>query len=192
MAVILIINDSFKLGDTKDKLVIDSVFNYVDVYAQIVSALHNDVSLGILVRDSTCFTWLSRLKEQYGSEYIKIYINTPRNILKQKWDLQTLPDDVTDRQILDANLLKLEISLKRGGNFQNIILENFYSSFLLFSEFPTSKLTDFLNDLLKDKKLQNNRKIFLVYQQYEKRFDEWAEKAKDDDIKVLIENIKSG
>lgn len=191
MAVISIINDSFKLGDTKDKLVIDSVFNYVDVYAQIVSALYNDVSLGILVRNSTCFAWLSRLKEHYGSEYIKIYINTPRNILKQKWNLQILPDDITDRQILDANLLKLEISPKRGENFQNIILENFYSSFLLYSEFPTSKLTDLLDDLLKDKKLQNSRKIFLVYQQYEKRFDEWVEKAKDDDIIVLIGNIKS-
>lgn len=191
MAVILIINDSFKLGDTKDKLVIDSVFNYVDVYAQIVSALHNNVSLDVLVRNSTCFTWLSCLKEQYGSEYIKIHINTPRNILKQKWNLQTLPDDITDRQILDANLLKLEITPKRGENFQNIILEKFYSSFLTYLELPISRLTDLLNDLVKDKKLQNTRKTFLVYQQYEKRFDEWAEKAKDDDIIALIENIKS-
>ena len=191
MTVISIINDSFKLGDTKDKLVIDGVFNYVDVYAQIVSALHNNASLDVLVRDSTCFTWLSRLKEQYGSEYIKIYINTPRNILKQKWNLQTLPGDITDRQILDADLLKIKITPKKGENFQNIILENFYSSFLLYSEFPISKLTDLLNDLLKDKKLQNNRKTFLIYRQYEKRFEEWAEKVKDDDIIVLIENIKS-
>ena len=191
MAVILIINDSFKLGDTKDKIVIDSVLSYVDVYAQIVSALHNNVSLDVLVRNSTCFTWLSCLKEQYGSEYIKIHINTPRNILKQKWNLQTLPDDITDRQILDANLLKLEITPKRGENFQNIILEKFYSSFLTYLELPISRLTDLLNDLVKDKKLQNTRKTFLVYQQYEKRFDEWAAKAKDDDIVVLIENIKS-
>ncbi|PKP57579.1 hypothetical protein CVT91_10255, partial [Candidatus Atribacteria bacterium HGW-Atribacteria-1] len=84
MAAISIINDNFKLGDTKDKLVIDSIFNYVDVYAQIVGALYDNVSLDVLVRDSACFTWLSRLKEQYGSEYVKIYINTPRNILKQK------------------------------------------------------------------------------------------------------------
>jgi len=191
MAVISIINDNFKLGDTKDKLVIDSIFNYVDVYAQIVSALHNNVSLDVLIRNSTCFAWLSRFKEQYGSEYIKIYINTPRNILKQKWNLQTLPDDITDRQILDANLLKLEITPKKGENFQNIILEKFYSSFLTYLELPISRLTDLLNDLVKDKKLQNNRKTFLVYQQYEKRFDEWAAKAKDDDIIVLIENIKS-
>jgi hypothetical protein len=191
MAVISIINDSFKLGDTKDKLVIEGIFNYIDVYTQIVNALNNNVSLDVLVRDSTCFTWLSRLKEQYGSEYIKIYINTPRNILRQKWNLQTLPDDITDRQILDASLLKLEISPKRGENFQNIILEKFYSSFLTFLELPISRLTDLLNDLVKDKKLQNNRKTFLVYQQYEKRFDEWAEKAKDDGIKDLIENIKS-
>jgi len=191
MAVISIINDNFKLGDTKDKLVIDSVFNYVDVYAQIVDALYNDVSLDVLVRNSTCFAWLSRLKEQYGSEYIKIYINTPRNILKQKWNLQTLPDDITDRQILDANLLKLEITPKRGENLQNIILEKFYSSFLTYLELPISRLTDLLNDLVKDKKLQNNLKTFLVCQQYEKRFDEWTEKAKDDDIKDLIENIKS-
>ena len=191
MAVISIINDSFKLGDTEDKLVIESIFNYIDVYTQIVNAINNNVSLDVLVRDSTCFTWLSRLKEQYGPEYIKIYINTPRNILKQKWNLQTLPDDITDRQILDANLLKLEITPKRGENFQNIILEKFYSSFLTYLELPVSRLTDLINDLVKDKKLQNNRKIFLIYQQYEKRFDEWAEKAKDDDIIVLIENIKS-
>jgi len=43
MAVISIINDSFKLEDTKDKIVIVSVLSYVDVYAQIVSALHNNV-----------------------------------------------------------------------------------------------------------------------------------------------------
>jgi len=191
MAAISIINDNFKLGDTKDKLVIDSIFNYVDVYAQIVGALYDNVSLDVLVRDPACFTWLSRLKEQYGSEYVKIYINTPRNILKQKWNLHILPDDITNRQILDANLLKLEITPKRGENFQNIILEKFYSSFLTYLELPISRLTDLINDLVKDKKLQNNRKTFLVCQQYEKRFDEWAEKEKDDDIKDLIENIKS-
>jgi hypothetical protein len=36
MAVISIINDSFKLGDTKDKLVIEGIFNYIDVYTQSI------------------------------------------------------------------------------------------------------------------------------------------------------------
>ena len=69
MAIVFIINDNFKLGNIQNGLVVQHVSNYVDAYIQIVNAIHNNITLNVLVRDSTCFRWLSRLKNQYGAEY---------------------------------------------------------------------------------------------------------------------------
>ena len=190
MAIVFIINDNFKLGNIQDGLVVQRVSNYVDAYIQIVNAIHNNIKLNVLVRDSTCFKWLSRLKDQYGADYIKIQENTPRNVLKQKWNLQSLPEEITNREILEANLLELKVTPKKGESFQNIILENFYSSLLTYPELPIGKIVELLKDLSSEQWL-DNCKIPLIFRQYEKRLEEWKEKAKENEIEKLIKILKN-
>ncbi|MHA1331935.1 MAG: hypothetical protein ACTSR2_12750, partial [Candidatus Hodarchaeales archaeon] len=190
MSIVSIINDNFKLTKVRDALVVRDVSDYVDVYIQIANAIHNDIPMKVIIRNLTCFKWLSRLKEQYGDEHIKIKENTPREALKHQWNLQYLPDEITDRQILEAKLLKLKIVPRKGESFQDIILENFFSSFLTYPELPISRLIELLDDLTSDR-WQDNQKISLIFRQYEKRLKEWEEKAKDKEIKELIENLKN-
>ena len=190
VAIVFIINDNFKLGNIQDGLVVQDVSNYVDAYIQIVNAIHNNINLNILVRNSTCFKWLSCLKDQYGHEHIKIQENTPRNVLKQKWNLQSLPEEITDREILGAKLLDSKITPKKGQSFQNIVLENFYSSFLTYPELPIGKIVELLKDLASEQ-WYDNRKIPLIFQQYEKRLSEWEEKAKGNETEKLIEILRN-
>ncbi|MBA7472387.1 hypothetical protein ES707_07711 [subsurface metagenome] len=190
MAIVFIINDNFKLGNIQDGMVVQHISNYVDAYIRIVNAIHNNITLNVLVRNSTCFKWLSRLKDQYGVEYVKIQENTPRNVLKQKWNLQVLPKEITNRKILEAKLLDLKIAPKKGESFQNIILENFYSNFLTYPELPIGKLVELLKDLTSER-CYDNREIPLISQQYEKRLNEWKEKVKGNEIEKLIEILRN-
>jgi len=190
VSIVSIINDNFKLTKVQDALVVRDVSDYVDVYSQIVNAIHNDIPMKVIIRNLTCFKWLSRLKEQYGDEHIKIKENTPREALKHQWNLQYLPDEITNRQILEAKLLELKIVPKGGESFQDIILENFFSSFLTYPELPIGRLIELLDDLTSDR-WQDKQKIPLIFRQYEKRLEEWEEKAKNKEIKELIENLKN-
>lgn len=189
MAIVTIINDQFKLGKTQDALVVRTVSNYVDACIQIVNAVYNNITLDVLVRDATCFRWLSCLKDQYGAECIEIRENIPREVLKRQWHLEYLPDEITDREILEAKLLELKIVPKEGESFQNIILENFYSSFLTYPELPIGRLVELLDSLVSEQ-WQDNRKIPLIFQQYEKRLDQWKEKTKENEVKKVIEGLK--
>ena len=186
--MVSIINDSFEIGRKEDALVVHGVSDYVDTYLQIVNSIHNKVTLNVLVRDSTCFKWLSRLKDQYGTHYIEIQENSPREAIKRQWHLEHLPDDVTDRAILEANLLELRIAPKEGEIFENIILENFYSSLLTYPELPIGRLVELLEDLVTSR-WQDNRKTSLIFRQYEKRLDEWKEKRKEKDFDEVIEDL---
>ena len=190
VAIVSIINDSFEIGTKEDALVVHRVSDYVDTYLQIVNSIHNKVTLNVLVRDPTCFKWLSRLKDQYGNQCIEIQENSPREAIKRQWHLEHLPDDVTDRAILEANLLELEISPKEEENFENIILENFYSSLLTYPELPIKRLVELLEDLVTSR-WQDNKKIPIIFRQYEKRLDEWKEKRKEKEFEEVIEGLRN-
>jgi len=190
LAIVSIINDSFEIGRKEEALVVHSVSDYVDTCLQIVHSIHNKVTLNVLVRDSTCFKWLSRLKEQYGTQCIEIQENSPREAIKRQWHLEHLPDDVTDRAILEANLFESKITPKEGESFENIILENFFNGLLTYPELPIGKLVELLKDLVNGK-WKDNRKITLIFRQYEKRLDEWSGKRKEKEFKEVIEGLRN-
>jgi hypothetical protein len=190
VTILSIINDTFGIGRKKNALVVCGVSDYVDTCLQIVNSLHNKVTLDVLVRDSTCFKWLSRLQDQYGSHYIKIMENSPREAIKRQWHLEHLSDDVTDRAILEANLLDLRITPKNYEKFEDIILENFYSNYLTCPELPIGRLVELLEDLVTNR-WEDNRKIPLIFRQYEKRLDEWKEKRKEKEFKKIIEDLRN-
>lgn len=189
VAIVSIINDSFELGRKKNALVVYGIPDYVDTCLQIVNSIHNEVTLDVLVRDSTCFKWLSRFKDQYGTHCIEILENSPREVIKRQWHLEQLPDDVKDRAILEANLLELRIVPKEGENFENIILENFYSSLLTYPELPIGRLVELLEDLITSR-WEDNRKIPLICRQYEKRLDDWKGKRKEKEFEEVIEDLR--
>lgn len=190
VAIVSIINDSFEIGRKEDALVVHSVSDYVDTCLQIVHSIHNKVTLNVLVRDSTCFKWLSKLKVQYGTNYIEILKNSPREAIKRQWHLEHLPDDVTDRAILETRLLESEVVSKEGESFENIILESFYSNILTYPELPIARLTELLEDLV-TRGWHNKRKIPLIFRQYEKRLDEWKEKRKEKEFETVIEDLRN-
>jgi len=190
VAKVFIINDRFELGSKQDVMVVNSVSNYVDTYIQIVNSIHDKTILNVLVRDPTCFKWLSHLKEQYGFEYIEIQEYTPRKAIKRLWNIQHLPDYIKDRDILESKLLESEIVPKEGESFQNIILDRFCSSLLVYPELPIGKLVELLRDLA-NSKWQDNKKIPLIFRIYEKRLDEWKKKAKRKEFEDIIEALRN-
>jgi hypothetical protein len=189
LAVISIIDDRFELETINgNTLVVQDISDYVDGCFKIIEAIHNNLSLNVVVREATCFIWFSRLKGQYD-EYVELRESTPKQVLMNKWHLKEFPYDVSDTEVLEANLLKLPIVPQSGEIFGDIILEYFYSKFLTYPEFPIGRIVELLNDLL-NCKWQENQEIPLVFKQYQKRLNEWKDMAPKREMKALVELFK--
>jgi hypothetical protein len=189
MAIVLI-NDSYGITNEKSGIFVNSISDYVDVYSKIIDSIHNNSQLKIIVRDSTCFKWLSKLKAQYGDTNIEIWENNPREALMRKWHLNHLPENVSDRDILETNLLELKINPKEDEIFENIILENFYSSVLTHKEFSIYKLVNLLQDVAVNQKWETYKNRPIILKQYKDRLEEWIESSKKEEYNTIIESLK--
>lgn len=188
---ILLINDSYGIANEKSGIFINEISEYVDIYSKIADSIHNNSQLKVIVRDPTCFKWLSKLKDLYGDTNIEIWKNNPREALMRKWHLAYLPENVSDRDILEINLLELKITPKEGETFENIILENFYSSILTHKEFPIYKLINLLEELVVNNKWETHKNKPIVVKQYKSRLDEWLKNSKKEEYNTIIENLKN-
>jgi hypothetical protein len=190
LARVIIINDSFEIGKKENATLVNGVFDYVNAYEEIMNAIYNKLDLEVLTRDSTCFRWLSKLKTLYGSNYVEILENSPREAIKRKWHIKFLPKDVTDREILESGLLELKIKTKERENFENIILGNCYSIFLNYSELPIYNLVELLDDLVVSK-WEEYKKKPVIFRQYKNRLNEWKDKRKEDEFIKIIEDLRN-
>src|SRR5438067_786568 len=99
-------------------LAIESVEEYPAACLALRAALHNGCELRLTVHNSTAAAWLTGLATTYGEERILVRRYTPRDALRDRWRIE-IPATVTDRDILQANLLDEKIYAREGQSFSD-------------------------------------------------------------------------
>lgn len=164
-----------------------SAADYVGVYDRLVHALHAGQDIKVAVSDLSVAVWLRRLQEpdRYGPTRVKIEELTRRRRLSELWRIQ-LPDWVSEDQIERAGLLKVRIEAQPGQDFEDFVLQTFFSPFMARSRLPGQNLGDLLNSY--DPQQWSEASVRpLVNDIFKRRLQQWEQAAEQAGEKLLIQ-----
>jgi len=183
--MIRLIEDLNGLVSTAKDDVVSSIAEYVSAYDKILKALAEGRNLTLYVRDATVMQWFMQMSGRYPKESVKIECIDARCRLEEIWGI-SIPKEISNEEIVSAGLLELDISPPKGAHFDNVILDHFYHPFFTGKTFPFVKLCDLLS-AYDSTKWDTNTKNPLISRIYSKRLAEWKTKAKNSDLRRLID-----
>ncbi|MFQ5854903.1 MAG: hypothetical protein ACE5LU_04575 [Anaerolineae bacterium] len=172
------------LGTISADVQVNGVADYVPAYDQLVRALHAGEDITVAVSDPNVGAWLRRLQDRYTSDRIQIVELTRRQRLREIWNIQ-VPNWVTEDQIARAQLLNVTISAPPGRDFEDFILEVFFSPFLAQRRLPLRRL----DDLLKShdpRQWSESMDRTLVSDIFRRRLQQWGDQAESPGEKLII------
>ena len=164
---------------------VSAIAEYVSAYEKILKAIAEGHDLILYVRNATVMQWFTQMSGRYPKGSFMIECIDARCRLEELWDI-SIPKEVASEEIVAAGLLDLNISPPKGVHFDNVLLEYFYHPLFTAKNFPAAKLCDLLT-IYDSTKWENNAKNQLISGTYSKRLDDWKTKAKNSDLKRLID-----
>jgi len=187
--MIKVVSDIYHLVQVeKGKLVLSKIEDYVQSYDLIIGALEKNQNLVIYIHNPTIETWIKRMSSRYPQEQFDFQIMDARKYLEHKWQT-SIPDFVSNDDIMNLGLLEVDIEPRPGNTFENIILQNFYDPVFTSTTFPSRKIIDILfgfNESL----WKRNAKYPLIYRIYMDRLNVWRNKARDKPTIAVIDMIE--
>lgn len=183
--MIRLIDDLNGLVSSATDDVILSIAEYAPAYEKILKAFAEGHDLTLYVRHATVIQWFTQMSSRYPKGSFMIECIDARCRLEELWDI-SIPKDVSSEEIIAAGLLDLNISPPDGAHFDNILLEHFYHPIFAEKNFPFAKLCDLIT-VYNSAKWDDNAKNQLIYITYSKCLADWKTKAKNSDLKRLID-----
>ena len=183
--MIKIIEDLNGLVSTTTDEIVSCISEYASAYEKVLEAFAAGRDLTIYIRDATVMQWFVQMAIRYPTESVKIESIDARCRLEELWSI-SIPKEISNEEIVVAGLLVLDISPPRGAQFDNVILEHFYHPLFAAKTFPFVKICDLLAAYDPQKWNANTRNP-LTSRIYAKRLSEWKTKAKNSDLKRLID-----
>jgi len=181
----IIIDVNHLLDDQKATVVAEKVFDYPYAYLALKEAIHSSSAVSIHVRNYTVATWLTQCARSYGDTHIMLRTYTPRDALKERWQI-AIPPDVSDRDILQSGLLDVQVVPKEGQDFWDILLENFYDDGFTFKVFPSGKLSALLNSFHRTRWQAATQRPLAIRAQRD-RLTQWMRTADSDALRTVIQ-----
>lgn len=172
------------LADITADVRVTSVADYVRAYDHIVRCLHAGTETGVTVSDGHVAAWLRHLQERYGLEQVQIEELSRRLRLQEQWQIE-IPDWVTEEQISRAGLLDVHISAP-GRDFEDFVLEVFFSPFLARPRLPVSHLSELLSSC-DPQQWDEAKKRPLVGDILQRRLQKWHNEAQHAGEKQIIQ-----
>jgi len=183
--MIRMIEDMNGLVSSAADNVVSSIAEYVSVYEKILKAFAEGNDLILYVRHVTVMQWFTQMASRYPKESFKIECIDARCRLEELWDI-SIPKEISSEEIVAVGLLGLDIYPPKGAHFDNVILDHFYHPLFTGKTFPFAKLCDLLS-AYDSIKWETNTKNPLISGIYSKRLAEWKTKAKNSDLRRLID-----
>ncbi len=124
-----------KLGNNIDSsnisfnLSIKTVDEYPAGYKQIITAIYSETDLSVLVSHPKVSSWLKLLAEHYGPNRVLFQVVDARSLLEKRLGL-TIPEEITDHELLMSNLLDLNIPASGQVDFLSYLLDVFFGNFM--------------------------------------------------------------
>jgi len=188
MSKVTLIEDYYNLKNKSESdVIIEEVADYVTVYAKIHFCIHNAQNLNVIVRNRTCANWLKRMRLKYGKGLIGYKKYSPKTIIEEKWSV-SVPDWVSDYEIMRSRLLEYDIQAKENQSFEDVILEYFFSPYMTYKRFPVPQITELLMDF-EHEKWTLAQQLSIVRSVFRKQLRSWKDKAKSGMEERLIEQF---
>ncbi len=173
------------MDDQKATVVVEKVSDYPNAYLALKEAIHDGSAVFVHVRNRTVATWLAQCTANYGDTYITLRTYAARDALKDRWQI-AIPPDVSDQDILQSGLLDVQVVLKEGQDFWDILLENFYDDVFSYKAFPSGKLSALLNGFHRTQWRAAAHRPLAIRAQRDK-FMQWMRTADSDTIRTIIQ-----
>lgn len=174
--------------DDAGAVIVRSIADYAPTCLLLRQALRDGSSLHITVRNRAVAAWFERLAATYGEQRIAVQCYTPRDALRDLWQID-IPSTVSDRDILQSKLLEERVAAREGQSFADLLLGHFYSDKFGFRTFPTSQLGEILNEYAPDRWKAAARRP-LVGRTLRERLNRWEEVARSDAIVALVRALR--
>ena len=175
------------LDDQKATKVVEKVADYPDAYLALREAIHNGSCVTLHVRHPTVAIWLQRCAGNYGDQYIALRVYTPRAALQERWNMK-IPSEVSDQDILQSGLLTLQIAVRAGQDFWDILLEHFYGSNFAYQTFPLGNLSSLLNDYHQVLSAEARLSPF-IKQTLRSRLTQWRLRADSEATREIVQRL---
>lgn len=182
--MIRIIEDPGKLIRKSNAKRLEVVGHYPVRVQEILDALRKHKNYTMIVNHTTAARWLRNMAERYPQGTFIFEIEDARGALAKAWGI-AVPSDVSNEDILQANLLNLPLHPQPGDNFEDTLLASFYSPILTLKEFPFDKLPALLGTY-DPVKWQANLAISLLPRTLHQRIGEWRDKVRSEEQRQLI------
>ena len=175
------------IEDTQDNLVtiVDSTSDYVKAYRSATESLKSGKAAKIVVRDATVFAWLSKLKETYSEQILEVREIKPNTLLAEKWGFK-IPQDVTEQEIVELNLLNFAVEKGSYSSFTDFVLSKFVSTLMCFETAPLENLSNLVAAICTEE-VQTNLQRQLVRKEFERKLEDWLRTAESEHEKEVIE-----
>jgi len=185
MALVTIyLGSSELLSTVSADIEVKGVTDYVPAYDRLVRALYAGKDITAAVSDANVGAWLRRLQDRYSSERVQVEELTRRQRLSELWNIE-VPDWVTEEQIGRARLLDVAISAQPGRDFQDFVLEVFFSPFVAQPRLPLGRLRDLLKSYDPGQWSEAMERP-LVSDILRRRLQQWADRAGSPGEKLVI------
>ncbi len=183
----IIIDVNHLLNDQKAAVVVEKVSDYPYAYLALKEAIHGGSAVSIHVRNRPAASWLAQCAASYGDTYITLRTYTPRDALKERWQV-AIPPDVSDQDILQSGLLDVQIVPKEGPDFWDILLEHFYDDGFTYKVFPAGELSTLLNSFHRTQWQAAAQRPLAIRAQRDK-LTQWMHTADSDAIRIIIRRL---
>jgi len=177
------------LKPATDHILVEDIRDYAPAYARMAEAIHAGRPLTVVVRDRACAAWLRAAQERYGPERIEVTEISCRGRLAELWGV-AVPAWVTEEAIARSELLNVPLQAQPGQTFENVILEAFYSPFLVYDRLPLPHLTSLLTGYDRERWARADQRP-LVKEVFARRLQSWAHAATSEGERLLVEGLQS-
>jgi hypothetical protein len=164
---------------------LDSISEYPIRVNEILQALEAKKDYLLLVTQPTAIQWIKKMSGRYDTELFDFITIDARKLLEQLWQVD-LPSSLSNEEILQIGLLKLNIQPQPGSSFDDTLLMHFYSPIFTSKTFPITNLISLLQSI-DTKHWHTNRSIPLLARTLNTRVEEWRSKARSSDQRHLVE-----
>lgn len=165
----------------EDVLLVERDEDYVRACRELSATDASTSGLKVWVRSKNHFAWLRDFTGQIGC--LSFFSEkTPRLVLAEKWNV-TLPDWLTDAEVLDQGLLNLDVKPQAGQtSFSNRLLKHFLGSAFEEDAFNANDLVDVIKVLVSADAKAAFKQYPVLYRSLESKCETWAQRSKEEKV----------
>jgi hypothetical protein len=185
--VIIILDKNHLLGIQKSSLLVEKVADYPLAYQRLIEAIHAGQTCSLHIRDEVVGTWFTRCAQTYGESHVTLRDYTPRDALRDKWQI-VIPSTVTDREILQSELLDAQVTSREGQEFWDAVLAYFYDDSFSYRTFPLGNISTLLNNFHRTRWEKAEQRILAVKAKYDK-LAQWERNANSEVEREIVQRL---